>query len=128
MSGGYFDYRDNSTLQDFINGIKVAIHDNFTQKKVVKDFYNGEEDRWEKYESWGPEQTSDHFGTDRWVRDYRLNQEQINLLNDVIFDCEILRKKLHSIDWCFSGDTGTEDMEKELKELARIQVERYGKC
>ena len=84
MSGGYFDYRDNSTLQDFIDGIRVAIHDNFTQKKVVKEFYNSEKVRWEKYESWGPEITSDNFGTDRWVRDYRLTQEQIRLLEDVI--------------------------------------------
>ena len=128
MSGGYFDYRDNSTLQDFIDGIRVAIHDNFTQKKVLKEFYNSEKVRWEKYKSWGPEITSDNFGTDRWVRDYRLTQEQIRLLEDVIFDCKILKKKLHSIDLCFSDDTGPEDMEKELKELTKVQIERYGKC
>ena len=127
MSGGYFDYRDNSTLLDIINEIRVAIHDNFTQKKVLKDFYNKEEDRWEKYETWGPEQTSDQFGTDRWVRDYRLTQEQIKLLEDVIFDCEILRKKLHSIDWCFSDDIGPEDMEKELRALTKKQMKRYSK-
>ena len=40
MSGGYFNYNDNSTLQLFIDGIRVVIHDNFTQKKVLKDFYN----------------------------------------------------------------------------------------
>ena len=126
MSGGYFNYNDNSTLQLFIDGIRVVIHDNFTQKKVLKDFYNRKDDRWEKYESWGPEQTSDNFGTDRWVRDYRLTKNQINLLEDVIFDCEILRKKLHSFDWCFSGDTGAEDMEKELKELTKKQIKKYG--
>ena len=44
------------------------------------------------------------------------------------FDCEILKKKLHSINFCFSDDTGPEDMEKELKELTKVQIERYGKC
>ena len=127
MSGGYFDYRDNSSLLDFVNGIRVVIHDNFTQKKVLNDFYNIKEDIWEKYENWEPVQTSDKFGTDRWVRDYRLTQEQIKLLEDVIFDCEILRKKLHSIDWCFSDDIGTEDMEKELKALTKKQIKRYSK-
>ena len=127
MSGGYFDYRDNSSLLDFVNGIRVVIHDNFIQKKVLNDFYNIKEDIWEKYETWEPVQTSDQFGTDRWVRDYRLTQEQIKLLEDVIFDCEILRKKLHSIDWCFSDDIGTEDMEKELKALTKKQIKRYSK-
>ena len=54
-----------------------------------------------------------------------MTQEQIRLLEDVIFDCEILRKKLHSVDWCFSDDTGPADMEKDLLALTREQIKKY---
>ncbi len=126
MSGGYFEYKDSYYLQKFINEIRVALDDNKTQKKVLKKAYDEHKCEFVTYETYEPKETLDQFGEPRWVRDYRLTKKQIKLLEDTIFDCEILKEKLHIIDWCFSGDTGKDYLERNLIDLSSRQTERYG--